>query len=385
MHSFFSTPSRRKTTERRARIQDLLGIINALYPAAYAESWDNVGLQTGDPGAPVSRVLICLDPSEKALTTAQATGAEAILSHHPLIFQPLKSVTPANETGRLVLAAVRAGIAVISAHTNLDRAPNGLNDWLADRLGLNSSVPLLPGGEDLLKLIVFVPAGYEDAVADALFQGGAGQLGNYDRCSFRSTGTGTFRPGAGSRPFLGRCGETEHTGEVRLETMVPRHKLNRTLERMFKAHPYEEAAFDLVPLANRRTDVGLGRIGRLPEPTTLDAFAERVKEALGTRLRLTGKGDTPIAKVALCGGSGASLIPEAVRQGADVLVTGDIKYHEARNAENQGLALIDAGHFSTERLMVQGLAQAMRKEAAQRGAAIEFFEMEGEEDPFRML
>ncbi len=361
-------------------------MLNALYPPAYAESWDNTGLQTGDPQAPVSRVLTCLDPSEKALTAAVSAGAEAILSHHPLIFQPLKNVTPANETGRLILAAARAGIAIICAHTNLDRAPNGLNDWLAAHLGLSATTPLALGGDELLKLVVFVPAGYEDVVAEALFQGGAGQIGNYDRCSFLSDGTGTYRPGEESHPFRGRRGETERTGEVRLETIVPRHRLNRTVERMLKAHPYDEAAYDLIPLANRRSDIGLGRIGRLPQAMSLKLFADQVKEALGTgTLRLVGNLETPVTKVALCGGSGASLMQEAIRQGADVLVTGDIKYHEARNAENQGLALIDAGHFATEKLMVRGLAQVLRDETVRRGAAIEFFEMEGEEDPFRIL
>lgn len=331
-------------------------------------------------------MLICLDPSEKALTAAVAAGAEAILTHHPLIFQPLKNITPANETGRLILTAARAEIAVICAHTNLDRAPNGLNDWLAARLGLNATTPLALGGDELLKLVVFVPAGYEDVVAEALFQGGAGQIGNYDRCSFQSDGTGTYRPGEGSHPFRGRTGETERTGEVRLETIVPRHRLNRTVERMLKAHPYEEAAYDLIPLANRHPDIGLGRIGRLAQATTLKLFAGQVKEALGAgALRLVGKMEAQVTKVALCGGSGASLMHEAIRQGADVLVTGDVKYHEARSAEYQGLALIDAGHFATEQLMVRGLAQVLRGEAARRGTAIEFLEMEGEEEPFRLI
>ncbi len=195
------------TTERSARIQDLIGILNALYPPAYAEPWDNVGLQIGDPAAPLNRVLLCLDPSEMALSAAQTAGAEAILTHHPLIFHPLKNVTAATDTGRLVLATARAGVALFCAHTNLDRAPNGLNDWLAARLGVSAAVPLEPGGEELLKLIVFVPTGYEETIAEALFRGGAGKIGEYDRCSFQSAGTGTFRPGENSRPFLGRRGE----------------------------------------------------------------------------------------------------------------------------------------------------------------------------------
>ncbi|MFA5515516.1 MAG: Nif3-like dinuclear metal center hexameric protein [Desulfuromonadales bacterium] len=373
-------------TERPARIQDLVGILNALYPPAFAESWDNVGLHIGDPAAPLNRVLLCLDPSEMALNAARAAGAEAILTHHPLIFNPLKNITSGNETGRLVLAAARAGIAVICAHTNLDRAPNGLNDWLAALLGVPAALPLAAGDDALLKLVVFVPAGYEDTVAEAMFKGGAGQIGGYDRCSFQSAGIGTFRPGEKSRPFLGRSGEMERASEVRLETIVPRHRLHRTLENMRKAHPYEEVAYDLLPLSNQRPDMGLGRIGRLPEATTLELFAERVKTSLGAAsLRLVGEPQARIAKVALCGGSGASLLAEAIRQGADVLVTGDLKYHEARSAQAQGLALIDAGHFATEHLMVRGLAQVLRDEIPRRGLAMEIIEMEGETEPFRVF
>lgn len=373
--------------ERIARIQDLVGLVNTLYPPSLAEEWDNVGLQAGDPGSELERVLLCLDPSERALDAALSTGAQAVLSHHPLIFHPLKSLIPVDETGRVLFRAVREGIAVLCAHTNLDRAPGGLNDWLAERLGLAATVPLATGrGGDLVKLVVFVPRGYEGQVAEALFKGGAGRVGNYDRCSFATQGVGTFRPGAGSDPFLGRQGETERASEVRLETILTREATGRAVERMLRAHPYDEVAYDLIPLTNRRPGVGLGRIGRLTAATTLTEFAGRVKMALGAAApRLVGEPDRRVAKVALCGGSGASLLSEAARQGADVLVTGDVKYHEARNAESRGVALIDAGHFATERLMVQGLAATLRREAAGRGLNIEFIEMEGEEDPFKTV
>jgi dinuclear metal center YbgI/SA1388 family protein len=373
-------------TERIARIQDLVGLAHALYPPNLAESWDNVGLQAGDPAAPLDRVLVCLDPSEQAIEAARTIGAQAVLAHHPLIFQPLRQLTPATETGRILLRAAREGIAVLCAHTNLDRAPGGLNDWLAQRLGLPETVPLGGSDEDLVKLAVFVPAGYEDTVAEALFQGGAGKIGRYDRCSFRAEGTGTFRPAAGTDPFIGRPGVDERVREIRLETIVPRERLPRVIERMLKAHPYEEVAYDLFPLANRRPGIGLGRIGRLAAPTTLDVFAAEVKRALAvSHLRVVGNPAARVGKVALCGGSGASLLPEAVRQGADVLVTGDLKYHEARNAESQGICLIDAGHFATERIAIEGLAAALGRAAQERGLAIAFISMEGEQEPFRVL
>ena len=372
--------------ERTTRIQDLVGLVHSHFPPSLAEEWDNSGLQIGDPAAPVTRVLVALDPSPAALDKAIELGAGLLLTHHPLLLRPLRSVTPGDEAGRVVLAAARHQVAILSAHTNLDRAAGGLNDWLASRFDLVECQPLAAGDADLLKLVVFVPAGHEEAVAEALFTAGAGQVGGYDRCSFRSAGTGTFRPGAGTSPFLGRVGETEAVAELRLETILPRALLNKALERLRRAHPYEEVAFDLIPLANRRADVGLGRIGRLAEPVPLDRFAARVKSALGcSSLRLAGAVPAKIAKVAVCGGSGASLLHEAARQGADALVTGDVKYHEARYAESLNLALVDAGHFATERIAVAELADLLDRSARERGLAVEFMEMGGETDPFRVV
>jgi dinuclear metal center YbgI/SA1388 family protein len=368
------------------RIHDLVGLLNALYPPALAEGWDNVGLQVGDPRAQVSKVLVCLDPSELALQAALDQGAEALLCHHPLIFKPLHHLTPNDETGRILFAAVQQGIAIIAAHTNLDRADNGLNDWLAAALGLSDWRPLLGGDDPLVKLIVYVPAGYEGQVADALFKAGAGQIGNYDNCSFRSEGIGTFHANDGCSPFMGKVGERSSVRELRLETVVPQGLVSRVVERMTRAHPYEEVAYDLVPLANRRKEIGLGRIGRLAQTTTLADFAATVKEALQVEtIRVVGNHQGSVSKVAVCGGSGASLLKEAARQGADVLVTGDVKYHEARNAASLGLALIDAGHFATERLMAGHLAEIMGQAAEARGLNIEFLELKGEEDPFETV
>lgn len=374
------------TKPRTARIQDLLGLLHGAYPTALAEEWDNVGLQVGDPTAVVERVLICLDPSEAALHAAVAADAQVLLSHHPLLFRPLRTLIPRDETGRLIWRAVREGIAVISAHTNLDRGRDGLNDWLAQRLGLEQALPLGAGESDLLKLVVFVPTGYEERVAEALFAAGAGQVGAYDHCAFRGRGTGSFRPGAGSDPFVGSVGQVERVAEIRLETILTRSLQQRVVERMLKAHPYEEVAYDLIPLANQRRDVGLGRIGRLAAATELGQFAASVRDALGaSHVRLVGEPNRPVSKVAVCGGSGASMLAEAIRQGADVLVTGDVKYHEAKQAQFQGIGLIDAGHFHSEQLMVAGLAARLRQAANERGLAIEFREMTGEQDPFSVI
>src|SRR5512133_361337 len=226
------------------RIQDLLGLLHSLYTPALAEEWDNVGLQVGDQKSEVTRVLIDLDPTLVALEEAERIGAQALLTHHPLIFRPLKHLVAHDETGQLAMRAIRSGIAVIAAHTNLDRAANGLNDWLGRAVGIEHGVPLQAAETQLLKLVVYVPAGYEDQVAEALFVGGAGQLGAYDRCSYRSDGTGSFRPGTGTKPFIGEIGRTEQVREIRLETILPAELTRRVVEKMLKAHPYEAVAYD---------------------------------------------------------------------------------------------------------------------------------------------
>ncbi|ORJ55033.1 Nif3-like dinuclear metal center hexameric protein [Geothermobacter hydrogeniphilus] len=373
--------------ERIIRIHDLLGALNGLYPPALAEDWDNVGLQVGDPGSEVRRVLVCLDVNEAAVQRAVAAGAQALIAHHPLLLKPLKRVSPGDEPGRSVFAAIRAEVAVLCAHTNLDRACPGLNDWLADRLGLNGTQPLLGGREgELLKLVVFIPDGHQDAVAEALFAAGAGRIGAYDCCSFRVFGEGSFRAGPDCTPFIGRPGERERTPEWRLEVAVPAELSGRVINRLLKAHPYEDVAYDLFPLRNRREDIGLGRIGRLSAEISLEAFARRVKDALALdHLRLVGDPRQPVEKVAVCGGSGAFLIHEAARRGADVLVTGDIKYHEARSAEQLGLGLLDAGHFGTEQLVVDDLRAALSAIAEQRQWPVEFVSMSGEKEPFQVI
>lgn len=366
------------------RIQDLIGLVHKLYAPELAEDWDNVGLQVGDPGSPLDRVLVALDPCLKALEAARDAGAQALVTHHPLLFRPIKRLTPDDAVGQVLWSAVRDDVAIISAHTNLDAAVEGLNSWLANKLGVEQTLPLQTVAGDYLKLVVFVPLGHEDAVADALFAAGSGQIGAYDQCSFRVRGEGTFRPGSGTQPFIGRVNEREQAEEVRLETIVPKPKLLRVLEKMQKIHPYEEVAYDLLPLQNQVPGAGLGRIGRLDQETTLGDFAARVKESLGCdHLRLIGADERPVRKVALCGGSGAFLLQTAHRQGADVLVTGDVKYHEARQAEDLGIALVDAGHFATEQLMIEQLTKSLQAAARQHNWGVAFEAYTGERDPFR--
>ena len=368
---------------RAVRVQDLLGVLHGLFPPDLADEWDNVGLQVGDPAAPVERVLVALDPGVAAVAAACEHRAQLLVTHHPLLFKPLRRLTLDDPVGRVLWQAVRGGVAVIAAHTNLDVAADGLNHWLADRLELTDAEPLQPLTGHLFKLVVFVPVEHAEAVADALFAGGAGQIGAYDQCSFQAAGIGTFRPGPGTTPFVGIAGRRERVEEIRLETIVPQRRLSRVLEKLLKAHPYEEVAYDLTALANQLPGAGLGRIGRLPAPMSLAALGDRAKSLLGcSSVRLVGWPEQLVGKVAVCGGSGAGLIAEAQRRGADVLVTGDVKYHEARQAEDLGLALLDAGHFATERLAAAELATRLDAEATARGWQVDILVHDGERDPF---
>ncbi len=373
--------------QKTARLTDVIGFLNQLCSPDLAEEWDNVGLQVGDPSAEINRILVCLDAEEIAIQEALRQEAQLIISHHPLIFRALKHLSPTEMTGRILFQAIKNDIAVVSAHTNLDRATDGLNDWLAERLGVAEVIPLeQPAGDYYYKLVVYVPLGHEMEVRDAVFAAGAGQVGAYDHCSFNSHGTGTFRGNHDTQPFIGTPGEIEAAAEVRLETIVPAPLLKKVVARMLKAHPYEEVAYDLIPLANERFQVGLGRVGQLEHSFSLRQFAEQVKEKLQiSTLKLVGDLEQQIGRVAVCGGTGMSMFSAAVRHGADCLVTADIKFHEAQRARASGVALIDAGHFATEQIMVAELSRRLREVFTAHQFKVEVIEMTAEQDPFSVF
>jgi dinuclear metal center YbgI/SA1388 family protein len=367
-----------------ARVADIVGLINRISPPHLAEDWDNVGLQVGDPSAPVRRILVCLDAEAGAVEEAARLGADLIVCHHPLIFRPLKRITPGDPVGDVIFRAIQRTIAIVAAHTNLDRSVDGLNDWLAAQLGLAAVTPLeRPRCDGYYKLVVYVPSGHENAVMEAMFAAGAGHIGAYDRCSFRTSGTGTFRAGADTDPFIGTPGTYKETEELRLETIIPIQLRDRIIPRMIKAHPYEEVAYDLIPLANPVQGAGLGRIGVLNEKLPLDAFAGQVRRTLDVAaVRMVGNADQMIGKVAVCGGGGMVTYADAQRLGADCLVTGDIKFHEAQRARADGMALIDAGHFGTEKIMIKKMAERLTSLIAEQRFGLEVITMTTEHDPF---
>lgn len=355
------------------RAGDIAGIVEKWAPLSLAAAWDNGGFQAGDPGQRVERVLVALDVDSTTVAAAREKGAQMVVAHHPLIFHPLKSLSWDQPEGALVTKIIQAGLAVYCAHTNLDQAPGGTDDLLAGQLELQGVDVLKPAGrEDIYKIVVFVPQGYEDAVRDAMTSAGAGWIGNYSHCTFQTTGTGTFKPLAGSNPFIGSQGEMERVAELRLETVVPRGVLSSVLEAMFQAHPYEEVAYDLYRLERGGKKLGFGRIGQINPPLTLSELALRVKEKLGlAHVRVVGNPEQRVLRAAVCGGSGGSFLRDAIKQKAHVFITGDVKYHDAALAMEAGIGIIDAGHWGTEKMLVSALAEYLQEELAARQAGVE--------------
>lgn len=356
-------------------VGDWVGLVDRHWPERDAESWDRTGLQVGDPTAPVDTVLVCLDVTHDVLDEAERLGARLLLAHHPLLFRPLDRLTPATATGALALRAANAGIAILAAHTNFDVAQGGTSDPVATLLDLQDVRPLVPArfgdpGQQL-KLVTFVPAEHTSAVLDAMSAAGAGVIGEYTSCSFRVAGTGTFRPSAQANPAVGEREQLNQEPEERLEMILPRARAADVINALRAAHPYEEVAFDLVPLvAAPESGKGLGRVGELPEPRTLRELAARLAEGLPSpHLRTAGDPHREIRHVAVVGGAGDSLIGAALASGADCYVTGDLRHHVALDALSMGMALIDAGHYATEAAALPHLLDTLREAAGRHGLA----------------
>ena len=354
-----------------ARVRDVARVVDGLAPFDLAESWDRVGLHVGSPGAPVTGVLVTLEADAAALDAARHLGCSVVLAHHPLLFAPLERLTDGSVAGALALRAARAGIAVLVAHTNLDKARGGLGDVFAGMLGLEDARPLAPAPVDWCKLVGFVP---EDAAADvraAVFAAGGGRIGAYEHCSFATPGQGTFLGGEGARPAIGEAGRDEVVGELRLEIVFPRRLRRAVVDAYVLAHPYEEPAFDVYPVDDEVASLGLGRVGDLPRPQMLSRFAADLAAELRLpAVRVSAGAEREVRRVACVPGSGASLI-EAAAASADVLVTGDVKYHEARQAHDLGLSLVDAPHEIVEDVALARWAVTLGDALAREGVRVE--------------
>ncbi|MDT8901923.1 Nif3-like dinuclear metal center hexameric protein [Anaeroselena agilis] len=368
------------------KCREIMAAVERLAPRELAAGWDNVGLLVGSPEQEVASLLVALDVTPEVAERAAAGGVDLIVAHHPLIFKSLSAVRTDTPLGRTLATLLAAGVAVYAAHTNLDAADGGVNDALAGLLGLGDLRPLaVEGRERLLKLAVFVPEEYTERVRAAITAAGAGHIGNYSHCTFQTIGTGTFLPLDGAKPFLGKQGKLEYVAEHRLETVMPEGVAAKAVAAMLAAHPYEEVAYDLYALNNPGRPYGLGRVGRLATPEPFADFVRRLKDALGpTEVRVAGPTDRQVSKVAVCGGSGAGFLAAAIGAGADVLVTGDVKYHEALDAAAAGLTLVDAGHFATERPVVGAVAGYLEACAAHSGWDIVIRTEDVSRDVFRV-
>jgi len=350
------------------KIQVLIKQLEKWAPISLSESWDASGFQVGDPTRDIQSVLLCLDVTEKVLGEAEALKADMIISHHPFIFQPLTSLQTHEGKGKMIQRVLQRNICVYSMHTNLDKAEGGMNDYAASLLGLSEVTVMVPAASsgDLFKLVTFVPESHRELVLSALFSAGGGEIDAYRDCSFSIRGEGTFLSGEENTPLIGKRGKRNHVEETRIEVLFPKAALGQGLSALKETHPYEVPAFDIYPLHVSDIHTGFGRVGRLSTPVSWDAFVEIVFNAFGVQVvNVTGVPDNLIRRVAVCTGSGASFIPQAARL-ADVYVTGDLKFHDAQEAQSLGLVAIDCGHFATEKIFSDLLEAWMLKKGLNR-------------------
>ncbi|WP_454085222.1 Nif3-like dinuclear metal center hexameric protein [Georgenia sp. Marseille-Q6866] len=356
-------------------VADVVGLLEQRYPPRTAEGWDAVGLVAGDPDAPVRTVMFAVDPVQAVVDEAIAAGVDLLVTHHPLYLRGTTSVAATSPKGRVVHDLVRAGCALYTAHTNADSAVGGVADALADLLDLRERQPLTPHDAAALDtLTVFVPQDHTGDVLDALAAAGAGDIGDYDRCAFTVAGQGTFRAGAAANPTIGERGEITEVAEDRLEMTLPRERRTAVVAALRAAHPYEEPAFSVVEHAAHPAGTGIGRIGVLPEPTSLRALAERVAAVLPATaqgIRVAGDLDAEVRRVAVCGGSGDSLLGTVRALRADVYLTADLRHHPASEALEAGPPyLIDATHWASEWPWLPVAAARLEEDARESGASL---------------
>jgi dinuclear metal center YbgI/SA1388 family protein len=335
------------------KLSEVINVFESVVPLAYQESYDNAGLVAGDTGMEVSAALLCLDVTEEVIEEAVQLGANLVISHHPVIFQPLKNIAGNSHTARILLSAIANKVALYSVHTNLDNIYGGVNHKICKKLDLRNLKVLAPLQNGLMKLVTFVPSAKASDVRQALFKAGAGNIGGYDSCSFNIEGKGSFRAPEGSNPYTGEIGKLHFEDETRIETVFPAVLKSRIIDALLKAHPYEEVAYDIFPIMNAYELAGAGMIGELKEPEEVLDFLIRVKETFGCKvLRHSPLTSQTVKKIAVCGGSGAYLIPEAVSAGADVFITGEIRYHQFFDAEKR-IVIADTGHYESERFTIE--------------------------------
>jgi len=366
--------------------QAFISLFESFAPKSLAVEGDKIGLMVGTLNKPVKKVMIALDVLEEVIDEAIREEVDLIIAHHPLIFRPLKQVNTDTAAGRIIEKSIKHNITIYAAHTNLDIANGGVNDLMAEALGLKECEILSETERvKLKKLVVFVPKAEADHVRSAMAESGAGHIGNYSHCTFNSEGVGTFLPLEGADPFIGKQGELESVEEVKIETIVPENLQNKVIRAMLQAHPYEEPAYDIYPLDNRGEAFGLGRIGYLEEEMTLGEFAEHVKQAFDVKgARVVGALHTKVKKVAVLGGDGNKYMSAARFKGADVFVTGDVYYHVAHDAMMDGLNIVDPGH-NVEKIMKEGVKKWLEASLSKKKYDTEVIVSKVNTDPFTFV
>ncbi|MFC0270031.1 Nif3-like dinuclear metal center hexameric protein [Metabacillus herbersteinensis] len=365
---------------------EVISLFESFSPKAYAVEGDKIGLQIGTLNKPIKQIMVTLDVLEEVVDEAIAKNIDLIIAHHPPIFRPLKQLTTDSAPGRILEKCMKHDIAVYAAHTNLDVATGGVNDLLAELLGLTDTKVLVPTyAETFKKLVVFVPEAHEEVVRDALGNAGCGHIGNYSHCAFSTAGKGSFLPLEAAKPFIGEKGNMEYVNEIRIETVLPASIENRVVKAMLAAHPYEEVAFDLYPLNQQKESLGLGRIGELEKEMTLTQFAEHVKRVFDVEnVRMVGKPTDVVRRVAVLGGDGNKYIQQAKFKGADVYVTGDLYFHVAHDAMMLGLNVIDPGHH-VEKVMINGVTKVLLSMCDEKGYEVSVLPSEVDTNPFTFI
>ena len=330
------------------RVKDIVSLVEQLAPLHYQESYDNSGLTAGNPNDEISGIMLCLDVTDAVIEQAHSEGLNMIISHHPLVFKPLKRLTDATRPERLMAKAIRYGMALYACHTSLDSAHEGVSWRMAHILGLQNIRTLEQRDGELRKIVVYAPESHAENIRQAMFAAGAGAIGRYDQCSFNSAGVGTFRAGNDCRPFVGEIGVREDAPEVRIETVVPRHLCNSVVNAARRVHPYEEMAYDVYTLNNVADGIGLGTIGELPEKMEIMSFIKQIKEKFKCEhIEYNEPHCEMVSRVAMCGGSGASLAGAAAACGAEIFITGEMKFSEFFDTEGK-ITTVRIGHYESE-------------------------------------
>jgi len=343
------------------KIKEITNYLEGIAPLSLQESYDNAGLLTGNDEMECHGIITSLDVTESVVEEAVQKKCNLIVAHHPIIFRGLKKLNGKNYVERTIIAAIKKDIAIYAIHTNLDNVPEGVNKKIAEKIGLQNCRALLPRPATLQKLVTFAPVKHAEAVRNALFQAGAGAIGKYDECSFNVEGTGTFKANDGSNPFVGNIGERHDENETRIEVIFPSRLQAKVVASLKEAHPYEEVAFYIHHLENVQSGVGSGLIGELNESISEKSLLGMLKSSFGLSLiKHTRFLEKPVTKIAVCGGAGIFLLPNAIAAGAAVYITSDIKYHEFFDADER-ILLADIGHYESEQFTIELLTDFLQQ------------------------